>query len=114
MVSRACKKGSAYMLFNEQSAKYRFRAAKFAQEAGYVPVYPTIHGDFFKIKQDLRKAKDSRGEMIRKCDEVWVFGSLNASMWDQLNFARSLEKTVRSFSASKEGIRETGQLSQSP
>ena len=92
------KKLSAYLLINEQDSQFRFRATRFAQERGYVPVYPTIMGDFFDIKQNPRKAKDNRITLIRKSHEIWVFGDLSASMWDLVNYSISIGKKIRHFS----------------
>jgi len=101
------RKGSVYILFNDQSSKFRFRAARFVQDSGYVPVYSTIMGDFFGIRQCPRKAKDSVVDMIRKCDHLWVFGKPNATMHDHINYAKSLGKGVKHFRVAPNEFIET-------
>jgi len=91
------KKGSVYLLFNEANSKYRFRAAKFVMGKGFSPLYPSIEGDLFTVKTDRKKAVDSRTNLIRKSNEIWVFGEINATMWDLINYAKNLKKRVRHF-----------------
>lgn len=98
MISRQAKrKSSVYLLYNTSNSKFRFRAARFIQDLGFVPVYSTIMTDFFGMKQDPRKAKDSRSSLIRKCEHVWVFGEINATMWDQINYAKSINKQIKYY-----------------
>ena len=96
-MARERGKGSVYLLFSDLNAKYRFRAARFVQGKGYIPVYPTIMGDFFAIKEDRRKAIENSTALVRKCEEVWIFGGVDAGMQDQLTFARKAGKKVRHF-----------------
>lgn len=88
------RKKSAYLLFSEFDNRYRFKAARFAQAQGYIPTYPTIAADFFGAMSDTRS---NREDLVRKCDEMWIFGKINASMYDQVVNAKRLGKAVRFF-----------------
>ena len=90
-----------YLLFSGITSQYRFRAAKFAQGKGFVPTYPSIAGDFFAIKSPLKRGVDERTLLIKKCDEVWVFGDVSASMASQITTAKHMGKSVRFFGVTK-------------
>ena len=91
------RKGTVFILFNDLNSRYRFRAAKFVQGSGYVPVYPAIVGDFFEVNQKKFRGVDEKDQMIRKADEMWVFGAVNSSMQDQIELALRLKKKLRFF-----------------
>lgn len=92
------KKGAVYILFNEPNSRYRFRAAKFVLEKGFAPTYPALMRDFFELKEKTKKGIDERAILIKKCKEVWVFGDVSASMWNQITIAKNQGKKVRYFS----------------
>lgn len=101
------RKGAIYLLFNDLNARYRFRAARFVQEQGFVPMYPTIVTDFFEVKNGSRgRGVDERTEILRKAEQVWVFGEISATMSDQITSARKLGKEVRYFSVDNGSFRE--------
>ena len=91
------RKGTVFILFNDLNSRYRFRATKFVQGSGYIPVYPAIVGDFFEVNQKKPRGVDEKDRMIRKSDEMWVFGAVNSSMQDQIDLARRLRKKLRFF-----------------
>lgn len=99
-------RGSAYLLFNGINSKYRFRATKFAIGKGFKPVYPSIIGDFFDVKQDKRKENYKTNGLIKNCKQVWVFGKPNASVWDHINFAKKFNKDIRFFKIEKDKFEE--------
>ena len=98
------KKKTVYILFNEMNSRYRFRAAKFVIQSGFVPTYPTIVGDFFEDIATRRQDKDS---LIRNCNEVWVFGEVSSGMSDQINVAKHLGKRVKFYSVAGDQFTES-------
>jgi len=94
---KAKRKGAVYLLFNDINSRYRFRAAKFTLEKGFVPTYPAMIQDFFEMRGEGKKGMDSRASLMRKCDQLWVFGDISASMWDQINTAKHQGKQVKYF-----------------
>lgn len=93
------KKSAVYILLNDMNAQYRFRATKFVLENSCIPMYPSIAKDFFDVKEEKgSRGTDEKSNLIRKCDQIWVFGDVNASMHDQIVLAKHLRKKVRKFS----------------
>lgn len=92
------KKGTVYILFNGPDSSYRFRAAKFVQEQGYVPVYPAIMNDFFGVRKKNPKGMDERVMLVKKADQLWVFGKVTAAMLELITLAKNSGKQVRGFS----------------
>lgn len=89
------RKRAVYILFNEMNSRYRFRATKFVMDHGFIPLYPTIVGDFFDIPERIRTP--DRDRLLRQADEIWVFGDANTSMQGQITLARRLGKKVKHF-----------------
>ncbi|MBI4182148.1 MAG: hypothetical protein HY520_04240 [Candidatus Aenigmarchaeota archaeon] len=89
------KKGTVYILFNELESRYRFKAAKFVLDAGFVPTYPSMVGDFFDSVSRVKRV--DKDDLIRKCDELWVFGRLTATMQGQVSLAKRMGKPVKVF-----------------
>jgi len=87
------------MLFSDLNSRYRFRAAKFVLGQGYVPTYPKIVGDFFTVENTVPRSRgtDERANLIKKCDQVWVFGQPNASMQTQIELAKNQGKAIKHF-----------------
>jgi len=91
-------KKTVYILFNELDSRWRFKATRFVQDQGFVPTYPTIVTDFF---ESIESKRAQASDLIRKCDEVWIFGKVNASMHEQMVTARNMEKIVKFFTVYK-------------
>lgn len=86
---------TVYLLFSETDSRYRFKAARFAAHNGFIPTYPKIVNDFF---ENVNTKNASREDLIRKADEIWIFGKLNASMQNQLVTAKQMNKAIKYFS----------------
>ena len=91
------RKETVYIMFSDMNARYRFRATKFVLEKGFTPLYPSMERDFFDVQGDSRTGTDEKSSVLKKCEQIWVFGEANASMWDQINTAKKLRKKIRYF-----------------
>lgn len=80
----------------------------FAYNEGVVPFAPHLHNTQFLADgiSEEREAGIRMGlEILKKCDELWVFGSLISSgMENELRAARQLNKPIRYFNEKCEEV----------
>jgi hypothetical protein len=95
-------------VFTAQSKKFfycRDTLCQFVFNRGHLPINPFRVFDYFlgdRVDRDL--IRRGNNQLIRSCDELWVFGPLADGVLFEVFFAARLGKTVRFFSI---GTRES-------
>ena len=92
----------------EQNTLRARRYCRFAYEKGNVPYAPHIHNTQFldeKIPYERRKGIELGLEILKRCDELWCFGSvLTSGMEEELIFAARHKIKIRYFNEKCEEV----------
>lgn len=81
--------------------------SKFILEQSCVPLNPFMIHDYFLLDTVDREAiRDSNNTLVRRCDEVWVFGPVSDGVLEEIRLARRIGKPVRYFDIQSRNIVE--------
>lgn len=89
------------VVFTAQSKKYfycRDAVCEFVLRKGCIPVNPFRIFDYFlgdRVDRDL--IRNGNNEMIKRCDELWVFGNVSDGVLFEIYMCQQLGKVVRFF-----------------
>ena len=95
------------LAFTAQSKKFfycRDTVCEYTFKQGFLPINPFRVFDYFlsdRIERDL--VRRSNNQLIRSCDELWVFGPLADGVLFELFLAAHLGKPIRFFTISTHG-----------
>jgi len=99
---------SVYISFSKKNSHLRFKAASIAKERGFLPLYPNIVADLTRtiLSDEKRKVSDEneRFNQIRKSSEVWVIGSIEDDIKEDVELAKRLGKKIKYFEVERDGI----------
>lgn len=75
---------------------------KFILEEGFTPTCAFMMFSYFLLDTvDREKLISANNDLIRRSDELWVFGKISDGVQEEINLARQLEKPVLFFKISK-------------
>lgn len=89
------------VVFTAQSKEYfycRDAVCEFVLRQGCIPVNPFRLFDYFlgdRVDRDL--IRNGNNEMIKRCDELWVFGNVSDGVLFEIYMCRQMGKVVRFF-----------------
>lgn len=89
------------VVFTAQSKQYfycRDAVCEFVLRNGCIPVNPFRIFDYFlgdRVDRDL--IRNGNNEMIKRCDELWVFGNVSDGVLFEIYMCRQMGKVVRFF-----------------
>ena len=89
------------VVFTAQSKQYfycRDAVCEFVLRQGCIPVNPFRIFDYFlgdRVDRDL--IRNGNNEMIKRCDELWVFGNVSDGVLFEIYMCRQMGKEVRFF-----------------
>lgn len=89
------------VIFTAQSKQFfycRDVVCEYVLRHGCIPVNPFRIFDYFlsdRVDRDL--IRNGNNEMIRRCDELWVFGNVSDGVLFEIYMCRKMGKTVRFF-----------------
>ena len=89
------------VVFTAQSKQYfycRDTVCEFVLKNGCIPVNPFRIFDYFlgdRVDRDL--IRNGNNEMIKRCDELWVFGNVSDGVLFEIYMCRQMGKVVRFF-----------------
>ncbi|MEM5798274.1 MAG: hypothetical protein QXP39_01865 [Candidatus Aenigmatarchaeota archaeon] len=70
----------------------RIIASRYVYDKGFVPINLEIHGEYFPG----RDAQNTEA-MVRRADEVWVFGIVDKKVWEDVCLAKKIGKPLKFF-----------------
>ena len=74
------------------------QVSKLVLDEGYVPLNPFMLFDYYLLhtvpKQLVREAINN---LLARCDEVWVFGTMSLGVKVQVGIAKRLKKPLRFY-----------------
>lgn len=105
--TKPCK--TVFTAQSKQTFYCRDAVCQFVFEQGAIPINPFRVFDYFLGERvDRNMVRNGNNEMIRRCDELWVFGHVSDGVLFEIATCRQSGKKVRYFtiSAKIEEIRE--------
>lgn len=87
-----------YTAFSKHLFYYRTHISKFVLEKGFVPLNPFMSFDYFLLDTLPRDViREANNNLVKRCDELWVFGSISDGVWAEITIATALHKSIRFF-----------------
>jgi len=90
-----------YIAMSNRNFYWRMHVSKLVLDEGYVPLNPFMLFDYYLLhtvpKQLVREAINN---LLARCDEVWVFGTMSLGVKVQLGIAKRMKKPLRFYDIS--------------
>ena len=87
-----------YTAITKRLAYFKTHISRFVLEQGKVPINPFMLFDYFYLDTVERKRfYDANFNIIRKSDEVWVFGPVSDGVLEEIRLAKKEGKPLRFF-----------------
>jgi len=87
-----------YIAMSNRNFYWRMQVSKLVLDEGYVPLNPFMLFDYYLLhtvpKQLVREAINN---LLARCDEVWVFGTMSLGVKVQVGIAKRLKKPLRFY-----------------
>jgi hypothetical protein len=87
-----------YVALSNRNFYWRQHITKFVLDEGAVPICPFMLFDYYLLhtvpKETVREAFNN---LIVKCDEMWVFGTMSLGVKVQVGIAKRLKKPIRYY-----------------
>lgn len=81
---------------------YRIHISQYIFQQGKVPLNPQILFDYFLLENIEREMiRDANHSLIRRSDEIWVFGPISNGVLAEIKLAKQLTKPVHYFKIDK-------------
>ena len=81
---------------------FRTQISKFVIENGGVPLNPFMIFDYFLSDTvDRNLIREGNNNLVRRSDEIWVFGKISDGVLAEIKQAKDREKTIRYFKIQK-------------
>ena len=100
---------------------FRQHISKFLLENNCVPLNPFMIFDYFMLDTiDREVIRNANNKIVKKSDEIWVFGPVSDGVLDEIRLAKQEGKPIRYFAIensreikeiSKEEVKFEGDLS---
>jgi len=77
---------------------FRMHISKFILEQNYVPLNPFMIFEYFMFDAiDRNTIRNANNNLIKKVDELWVFGPVSNGVLEEIRLAKKLNKPIRYF-----------------
>ncbi len=87
-----------YTAITKKLAYFKTHISRFVLEQGKVPVNPfMLFGYFFLDTVDRGKFYEANANIIKRSDEVWVFGPISDGVAEEIALAKKEGKQLRFF-----------------
>lgn len=101
-LSLGVNKKLVYTAMSKHLFYYRMFISKYVLENGAVPLNPFMIFDYFlldRVDRDL--IREGNNNLVKRCDEIWVFGPVSNGVLAEIKIAKSLSKTIKYFGIEK-------------
>jgi hypothetical protein len=96
------EKPLVYTAMSKHLFYFRMFISVFVLKNGGVPLNPCMVFDYFLLDAvDRNLVREANNNLVRKCDEVWVFGAVSNGVFAEIQIANEQGKPVRYFSVEK-------------
>ncbi len=87
-----------YPAFSKHLFYFRQHISKFVLENNGVPLNPFMIHEYFMLDTiDRDKIRESNNTLVKRADEIWVFGELSNGVIAEINLAKQEKKPIRYF-----------------
>lgn len=87
-----------YTAMSKHLFYYRMFISVYVLEHGGVPLNPFMVFDYFLLDAvDRDLVREGNNNLVKRCDEVWVFGAVSNGVLAEVQIAREQGKPVRYF-----------------
>ncbi len=91
-----------YTAISKHLFYFRMHISKYVLEQGKVPLNPFMIFDYFFLDTvDRNLVRSGNNSVVKKADEIWVFGDVSNGVLAEILLAKSLEKPVKYFRIEK-------------
>lgn len=90
-----------FTAFSRKNFFWRMYISKFVLNKGCAPVNPFMNFEYFLFDNaDYNEIIKATNNIIKKCDEIWVFGDVSEGVCCEIKLGERLGKPIRYFSMS--------------
>jgi hypothetical protein len=91
-----------YTAMSKHLFYYRMFISVFVLENGGVPLNPFMIFDYFLLDAvDRDLVREGNNNLVKRCDEIWVFGAVSNGVLAEIQIANKQGGTVRYFAIQK-------------
>jgi hypothetical protein len=91
-----------YTAMSKHLFYFRMFISVFVLENGGVPLNPFMVFDYFLLDTvDRDLVREGNNNLVKRCDEIWVFGAVSNGVLAEIQIANEQGKTVRYFTVVK-------------
>jgi hypothetical protein len=91
-----------YTAMSKHLFYYRMFISVFVLENGGVPLNPFMVFDYFLLDAvDRDLVREGNNNLVKRCDEIWVFGAVSNGVLAEIQIVNEQGKTVRYFAIEK-------------
>jgi hypothetical protein len=91
-----------YTAMSKHLFYYRMFISVFVLENGGVPLNPFMVFDYFLLDAvDRDLVREGNNNLVKRCDEIWVFGAVSNGVLAEIQIAHEQSKPVRYFAIEK-------------
>src|SRR6185369_4173551 len=95
-------KNRVYTAMSNHLFYYRMHISKYVIEKGGVPLNPFMIFDYFLLDSvDRNLIREGNNNLVKRADEVWVFGRISNGVLAEIKIAKGLGKVIRYFKLEK-------------
>ena len=90
-----------FTAFSRKNFFWRMYISRFVLEKEHAPINPFMNFEYFLFDgADRNEIIRATNNIIKKCDEVWVFGDVSDGVYCEIQLAKKLNKPIRFFQVS--------------
>ncbi len=81
---------------------FRTHISKYVIEQNKVPLNPFMLFDYFfldSVDRDL--VREANNNLVKRCDEIWVFGPVSDGVLAEIKIAKEMNKPIKYFKIEK-------------
>lgn len=91
-----------YTAHSKRNFYFRQHISKYVLEKDCIPLNPFMIFEYFMLDTvDRELIRNANNTLVRKADQLWVFGEVSDGVLVEIKLARRLEKPIRYFSITK-------------
>jgi hypothetical protein len=73
--------------------------SRYILQKGFVPLNPFMIFEYFMLDTVNRNTiRNANNNLVKKADELWVFGQVSDGVLDEIKLAKKLRKPIKYFS----------------
>jgi len=95
-------KNLVYTAMSKHLFYYRAHISKYVVEQHKVPLNPFMIFDYFLLDSvDRNLVREGNNNLVKRSDEIWVFGKVSNGVLAEIKIAKKINKTVKYFKIEK-------------